>query len=406
MPIHKLTDRQIKVLEPGKYDDGNGLRLYVSSPTAKRWVFRYTWMGSRPEIGLGSYPAVSLAKARQLAQDHRACIAEGRDPRLVRTQLKSRTATVPTFADYAATYIETYRPTWGTKNESQWRNTIEQYVTPAIGQIPVSDVSVDQVLTILKPLWNRIPETAKRLQGRIERILDAAISEGYRSTSNPARWRGHLSHLLPLRDTKKTIRHHPALPYVKLPAFMAELRLNSSSTHMTLAMLILTATRTSDVLNATWGEMNWAESLWIIPKERTKAKTREHRVPISKPLESILETASKLRCSEFIFPGHRHGKPLSNMSLLKVMRGMGYGCVEGCVRGNAVPHGFRSTFRDWAGETTSYPSDVIEMALAHAVKNKVEAAYRRGDLLDKRRDLMEAWARFACKSMVDSSVGR
>ncbi|MDC0883371.1 integrase arm-type DNA-binding domain-containing protein [Litorivicinus sp.] len=395
MAIHKLTDTKIRSLTSGKHDDGNGLRLYVSSPTAKRWVFRYTRHGKRPEIGLGSYPEVSLAHARDLAHKYRQKLSQGLDPKAVRIQLETNKISIPSFQDYAEQYIETYRSTWVQKSESQWRNTIDQYVNPKIGQVPVDEVSVEQILSVLKPIWTRIPETAKRLQGRIERILDAAISEQHRTTSNPARWKGHLAHLLPLRDTKRLIRHHPALPYLELPEFMRELKIGQAPSYLALQMLILTATRTSDVLNARWGEVDMTKRLWTVPKERTKTKLRDHRVPISTNLAIVLEIAAEFRCSEFLFPGHRHGRPLSNMTLLKIMRSMGYGCTEDCSRGDAVPHGFRSTFRDWAGETTSYPSDVIEMALAHEIKNKVEAAYRRGDLLDKRRDLMEDWANFA-----------
>ena len=398
MAIHKLTDTKIRSLAQGKYDDGNGLRLYVSSPTAKRWVFRYTRDGKRPEIGLGSYPTVSLAHARQLAQMYRQELSQGRDPKTVKAQLKTGRTKIPTLQEYAAQYIKTYSSTWGYKSESQWRNTIDQYVNPKIGRIPVDEVSVEHILSVLKPIWTRIPETAKRLQARIERILDAAISEQHRTTANPACWKGHLAHLLPLRDSKRLIKHHPALPYLELPDFIRELKLGAAPSHAALQMLILTATRTSDVLNAKWQEIDITRRLWTIPKDRTKTKLRDHRVPISNNLAIILERATELRVSEFIFPGHRHGKPLSNMALLKLMRSMGYGCTECCLRGDAVPHGFRSTFRDWAGETTSYPSDVIEMALAHEIKNKVEAAYRRGDLLDKRRGLMEEWANFAYSS--------
>jgi integrase len=396
MARHKLTDRQIKSLGSGKYDDGDGLRLYVTSSSAKRWVFRYTWGDKRPEIGLGSYPVVSLAQARELAETYRQYLTQGKDPKIIKSQLKSKNNAIPTFQKYAEQFMTTYSPTWGKVSESQWRNTIEQYATPVIGQTPVSEVSVEQVLTVLKPIWYRIPETAKRLQGRLERIFEAAISEEYRKTPNPARWKGHIAHLLPLRDSKRAVRHHPALPYSDLPAFVDELIGKTSPASLALQTLILTASRTSDVLQAQWTEIDITHRLWTIPKGRTKTKLRDHRIPISNALANVLERASEFRGSEFVFPGHRHGRPLSNMSLLKIMRSMGYGCTEGCSRGDAVPHGFRSTFRDWAGETTSYPGDVIEMALAHEIKNKVEAAYRRGDLLDKRRDLMEDWAKFAC----------
>ena len=260
------------------------------------------------------------------------------------------------------------------------------------------------MLTILRPIWSSKTETAKRVQGRIENILDYAAAHGYRDTTNPARWRGHLDKLLPKRTRVKPIRHHPAMPYSEVPAFYENLQATPGLAFCALRFLILSACRTNEVLGARWREVDLDAAVWTVPPERMKTSgetTREHRVPLSTPALDLLERLPRVSSSPFLFPGVREGRPLSNMALLQAMRRMGYG--KDGAQGHYVPHGFRSSFRDWAGEVSNFPSDVCEMALAHAIRNKVEAAYRRGDLFEKRRKLMDAWAGFVTATL-DSGV--
>ena len=270
-------------------------------------------------------------------------------------------------------------------------NTLRTYARPVIGSKPVDLITTDDILKILGPIWTTKTETAKRLRARIENVLDYASVLNYRDRDkiNPARWRGYLQQALLAPSKVKTVEHHPAMPWSEVPAFIKELETSKGNAALALQFLILTATRTSEVLKAQWHEVDLDQEAWTVPASRMKAK-KEHRIPLSQYCLEILKQAQTLKESEYIFPGARHGKPLSGMALLQLMRRFGYG-VNGD-RGPCVPHGFRSSFRDWAGETTAFPRDVVEMALAHTIENKVEAAYRRGDLFEKRKDLMQAWA--------------
>ena len=389
----RLTARKIETASPGKHEDGDGLRLFVASTKAKRWVFRFSINGKRREMGLGSYPVISLAKARDLALDYRRKIAQGIDPLAERQAEKNET---PTFTSCAALYIRAHRRSWKNhKHKMQWVTTLKTYAKPVMGHKLVDEINTEDILRILQPIWSDKTETAKRVQGRIENILDFAAARKWRDPVNPARWRGHLDKLLPKPARVKTIRHQPAMPYDELPAFMASLRDNKALSSKALQMLILTATRTGEVIGARWDEVDLEAAIWTIPANRMKAK-REHRIPLAAPVIDILESLPRTVGNPHLFTGVRYGKPLSNMAMLQLMRGMGYG--NKCERGTYVPHGFRSSFRDWAGETTPFPRDVVEMALAHTIENKVEAAYRRGDLFEKRRALMAAWGNWCEKS--------
>jgi len=396
MAIHLLSPRKVQTASPGKYEDGGGLRLVVSKAGAKKWVVRFTINSKRREMGLGSYPDVSLGEARDKASDARKLADKGIDPIEAK---KVEEAKIPTFTSCAARYIRAHRSAWkNAKHARQWVSTLKTYARPKIGNKKVDEIATEDILKILSPIWTTKTETAKRVQGRIENILDYAAAHKYCDPMNPARWRGHLDKLLPKPSRVKKAIHHPAMPYADVTAFMTKLAQNKSISAHALRFLILTATRTSEVLKAEWSEIDLNEAAWTIPESRMKAK-REHRVPLSEEALAILQAVPRIEDNPHIFPGMRQGRPLSNMALLQLMRGMGFG-VDGN-RGDYVPHGFRSSFRDWSGEVSSFPRDVAEMALAHAIENKVEAAYRRGDLFDKRRKMMQAWANYITQQPAD-----
>ncbi|WP_288901628.1 site-specific integrase [uncultured Sneathiella sp.] len=389
MAIHRLTPRKVATASSGKYEDGGGLRLVVSNAGSRKWVLRFTLNGKRREMGLGSYPDIGLADARTKASEYRQQASMNIDPIEAR---RVELETIPTFTTCAARFIRSHRRGWrNTKHARQWVSTLKTYARPMIGSKHVDTIETKDILEILKPIWTTKTETAKRVQARIENILDFAAAHKYRDRANPARWRGHLDMLLPKPSKVRTVKHHPAMPYMEVPAFMEELSKNSSVSALALRFLILTATRTNEVLKAQWSEIDLVGAVWTIPSDRMKAR-REHRVPLTDIVISDLASLPRLDGNPFLFPGARYGKPLSNMALLQLMRGMGYG-VNG-LRGDAVPHGFRSSFRDWSGEVSSFPRDVAEMALAHVIENKVEAAYRRGDLFEKRRKMMQAWTNY------------
>jgi integrase len=389
MAIHKLNPRKVVNAGTGKFEDGGGLRLVVSGAGAKKWIFRFSIKGKRREMGLGSFPDVGLADARGKASECRQQVANGIDPIEVR---RVEPEAVPTFTTCSARFIRAHRRGWkNAKHARQWVSTLKTYARPVIGWKLVDAIETKDILEILTPVWTSKTETAKRVQGRIENVLDFAAAHKYRDAANPARWRGHLDMLLPKPSRVKTVKHHPAMPYTDVPAFMIKLLENGSVSALALRFLILTATRTSEVIEAQWSEIDLNAAVWTIPGSRMKGR-REHRVPLPEAALALLETLPRIEGNPHLFPGSRYGRPLSNMALLQLMRGMGYG-VKGA-RGDYVPHGFRSSFRDWSGEVSSFPRDVAEMALAHSIKNKVEAAYRRGDLFEKRAKMMAAWARF------------
>ncbi len=399
MAIHKLTPRKVATARPGKYVDGGGLRLVVSNSGAKKWVFRFTFEGKCREMGLGSFPDVGLAAAREKATEHRKEVKAGIDPIEARRSQPQKT---PTFTTCAARYLRAHRRGWrNAKHARQWASTLKTYARPVIGSMRVDAIATEDILGILSPVWTSKTETAKRVQGRVENILDYAAAHKYRDPLNPARWRGHLDKLLPKPSRVKKVTHHPAMPHMEVPAFMAELWGNDSISALALRFLILTATRTNEVLRAQWPEIDLESAIWIVPAQRMKAR-RDHRVPLSDATMAVLDALPRVAGNPYLFPGVRRGRPLSNMALLQLMRGMGYGVAGD--RGSYVPHGFRSSFRDWSGEVSSFPRDVAEMALAHVIENKVEAAYRRGDLFTKRRKMMQEWADYLGKLKAGAEV--
>jgi integrase len=366
----------------GFYGDGGGLYLQVSPTGAKSWVFRYKRDGRTRWMGLGSASTFSLAEARERALEQRKLHEDHRDPiderDAERRQRKIEQAKQVTFGQCAEQYLATHEIAWGNEtHRAQWRMTLTKYCA-SIADMPVKDVDTDAVLRALTPLWTKRTETAKRLRGRIERVLSWAKGRGLRQGENPARWAGHLDEMLASPAKIAKAQHHPALPYTEIAAFMAELRERDSLSARALEFLILTAARTGEVIGATWDEIDPDEKTWTIPATRMKSG-KEHRVPLSDRAMEILKGLPHKGSRVF---------PLSNMAMLEMMRGM---------RPGYVPHGFRSTFRDWAAERTNYANHVVEQALAHVIGNKVEAAYRRGDLFEKRRRLMGDWAKYCAR---------
>ncbi|CDG55188.1 MULTISPECIES: tyrosine-type recombinase/integrase [Halomonadaceae] len=386
----KGVQKLVKESNHGMTNDGDGLYLKIGKGGGASWIYRFRWNGRLRDMGLGSYADKTLSNARESAAENRKLVKQGIDPLAVREQKNEKKSVTVTVTHCAARYIQSHRRSWrNAKHARQWVSTLKTYVRPVIGNLPVEEVTTQDILKILTPIWTVKNETAKRVQGRIENILDFAAAHEYRDQVNPARWRGHLDKLLAKPSRVQKVNHHPAMPYDQVATFIGSVQLYKSMSSKALLFLILTATRTSEVLNAEWKEIDIGKATWQIPAERMKAN-REHRVPLSKQAIDLLLSLSRVKGNSFIFPGMKAGRPLSNMSLLQFMRGLGYG--PSGEKGNYVPHGFRSSFRDWTGEVTSYPRDVAEMALAHAIENKVEAAYRRGDLFEKRRAMMQHWA--------------
>jgi integrase len=387
--INRLNARAVATITKyGRHADGGGLYLSLSPNGGRRWVFLYRWHGKPTEIGFGSARDVTLARARELAGQARAKLAEGITPK------DARRPSSATFGECADRLIEAMRPSWrNRKHVAQWEMTLREYAAPIRG-LPVDKITTDDVLSVLKPLWNEKPETGSRLRGRIERVLDAAKAQGLRSGENPARWRGHLNQLLPKRQ-RLTRGHYAAMSYTDVPAFMADLRAREATAALALEFAILTVARSGEVLGARWVEFDLDGAVWTVPASRMKGG-REHRVPLSRRALKIIKTMHEHRDGEFVFPGQKAGRPLSVMALGTVLHRMK---VE-----DVTVHGFRSTFRDWAAECTNFPNEVCEAALAHVIENKAEAAYRRGDLFDKRRKLMEAWATYCATPKVGKVV--
>ena len=381
--------------------DGAGLYLHVSTSGAKSWVFRWSRDRKSHDMGLGTAgdDDVTLAEARELATDARRRVREGGDPiadrKAARDQKRLEAAKAITFRQCAEAYIKAHQAGWkNPKHAAQWPATLTTYAHPVFGELPVQAVDVGLVMKALEPIWTTKLETASRVRGRIESILDWAKSRGYREGENPARWRGHLENLLPKKSKVHRVEHHAALPYTEISSFIGELRQQEGVAVRALEFTILTGTRTGEVIGATWPEIDLEKGIWVVPSTRMKAG-REHRVPLSDRSASILRALREIRQSDFVFPGQRVGRPLGNMAMLQLLRRMG--------REDLTVHGFRSAFADWAAERTNFPDEVRQMALAHVVSDKVEAAYRRGDLFQKRRQLAEAWARY-CTAPVTGEV--
>lgn len=396
--INRLTQREVESKNlPGMHNDGGGLYLQVTKGTdgsiRKSWLFRYSTNGRERQMGLGPLKDIKLAAARARAAEARELRRSGKDPIIERETLharnRSRAVAVMTFSDCATAYIAAHRPAWrNVKHANQWKRTVETYCAPVFGKAPVQTIDVGMVMQVIEPIWSTKSETANRLRGRIERILDWAKVRGYREGENPARWRGHLEFQLPARGKVQKVTHHPALPYAEIPEFMVQLRIRDAVAARALEFAILTAARTGEVIGAKWAEIDLKNRIWTIPGDRMKSG-REHRVPLNDGAVKVLAQMSMVRENEFLFPGDRR-RALSDMALLMLLRRMGHS--------NVTTHGFRSTFRDWVEEKTDTSRAVAETALAHSISDAVEAAYRRGDLFEKRRILMAYWNDFCSEN--------
>ncbi|MEG2312372.1 integrase arm-type DNA-binding domain-containing protein [Brevundimonas sp.] len=396
--INKLSAREVATLKAvGRYSDGGGLYLVIAKDGGRKWVFRFTLRGRSTDMGLGAVLNVPLAKARQRAAEARALLADGKNPI---SERRAQNA-VPSFGEMADRVVADMAPQWrNEKHAAQWQATLERDAAK-LRPVLVSEVQTADVLRVLKPIWLEKPETASRVRGRIERVLDAAKAKGYRTGENPARWRGHLDHLLPKRQ-KLTRGHHAAMTFEKVPDFIADLRTRDAVAAMALEFTILTAARSGEVRGATWGEIDLEAKVWTVPAVRMKAG-RDHRVPLTDRAVQILKQAAPLSTGEagaVVFPGVQSGKALSDAAFSALLKRMGYAA------GEITPHGFRSSFRDWAGEVSSFPRELAEAALAHVVGDETERAYRRGDALEKRRAMMEAWGRYCEPEKAESVVVR
>ncbi|HVO04724.1 MAG TPA: integrase arm-type DNA-binding domain-containing protein [Candidatus Cybelea sp.] len=385
-----LSARKVETLKtPGLFADGDGLYLQVGAAGARSWIFRYQLGGRRRDMGLGSVSDLPLADARERVREARRQVAAGVDPIDARKAAVAEkalaAAKATTFKEAAEAYIEAHRDAWkNAKHRDQWDATLARYAFPKIGALPAGSIDTGLVLKVLEPIWKSKTETANRLRGRLESILDFARVRGWRSGENPARWKGHLDHILAAPSEIAAHVHHAAMPYDELPAFWPRLQLYGGMAARALEFLILTAARTGEVLGATWAEIDLDKAVWTVPAERMKAGA-EHRVPLSAPAVALLRKMQAVRTGDAVFPGGSTGGHLSNMAMLQVARRM---------KAKAVPHGFRSTFRDWAADRTNFPEAVAEAALAHMIDDKTIAAYKRTDFFDRRRKLMDAWAAF------------
>jgi integrase len=392
--LNRLTARQVATLsKDGKHADGGGLYLHIRQrDNSRRWIFLYRHRdtGKLKEMGFGpavgpSKAGLSLADARRKAAEARTLLFDGIDP----LQAKSAAKLKMSFGEFADELVEAIAPGFKNKKHiAQWRMTLKKYAGP-LRSLPLPSITTEHVLQVLQPIWSNKPETASRVRGRIERVLDAAKAKGLRTGENPARWRGHLSELLPKHSTLKT--HRAALPYKEMPLFMSQLHQRTGLSARALEFTVLTAARTIETIGARWDEFDFDDQVWTIPATRMKAK-KEHRVPLT---DQSIEILNRLRplavaCTDFIFPGSGKGMHLSEMAMLECLREL---------RPGLTVHGFRSTFRDWAGDTTHHPREVIEAALAHRIKDPAEAAYRRSDALGRRRGLMIEWERYCSQSL-------
>jgi integrase len=382
-----LNARKVETAKPGKYGDGSNLYLVVSKTGTRKWVLRFTSRGKPKEMGLGSAASVSLADARDKAATARRKISQGINP----IEERKRESGIPTFGEVADDVCQALSEGFrNAKHKAQWKATLVSYAA-SLRAKPVDTIGTDDVLAVLKPIWTVKSETASRVRGRIEKVLDAAKAKGFRNGENPARWRGHLDHLLP-RRSKLARGHHAAMPYEDVAGFIDKLRKREATAALALELCILTAARSGEILGLQWSEIDFDKEVWTVPAHRMKAG-REHRVPLSPRAVAIVRQLEELKASKFVFPGQARNKPLSNMAMEMMLRRMN---IQ-----DATVHGFRSSFRDWAGNVSNFPREVVETALAHVVGDKAEQAYRRSDALEKRRKLMEAW----CAYCSDTRLG-
>lgn len=406
--LHKLTALAVsKMTKPGLHNDGGGLYLQIkingSGHVRRSWIFRYKFQKKADMMGLGPLHTISLSAAREQAALCRKLLFDGINPRVHRDQKRAEDqleqANQKTFKECATQYIEDNKAGWkNAKHTKQWSATLETYAYGIIGDMVVAQITTHMIVDILLPIWIEKASTANRLRGRIETVLDWAKVMGYRSGDNPAIWKGHLDKILPARSKVKKVVHHPAMPYKEIPEFFTQTKIRDGVSIRALEFAILNASRASEILAATWQEINFEEKLWIIPAHRMKS-AREHRIPLTEEAIKLLQSLPGYKIQEdirkdmYIFPSKQKGKSLSNMSMTTVLRRMN--------KGEYTQHGFRSSFRDWAAEVVHYPREVIEHALAHKLADEVEAAYQRGDLLEKRRQLMADWANY-CYQRINS----
>jgi integrase len=382
--VGKLTALQVaRAVKPGMLGDGGSLYLQIGDRGTKSWILRYKRSGKSHYFGLGPLSLVGLGEARQKAIEARRLLLDGKDPIEARRASRANVAKAMTFREVAEAHIAAQRPGWSAKHAEQWESTLATYVYPVLGHMLPDAVSTADVLRTVQPIWTSRPVAAGRVRNRIELVLDAAKARGLRSGANVAAWRGHLSALLPKKSKIHKVEHFAAMPYRKIAEFMSELRQHQQDAALALEFIVLTATRSGEALGATWDEIDLEEKLWTIPAARMKSG-REHRVPLSAPAVKILEKMAAVRSNDFVFPGRLYRKPLSRAVLTLVLKRMS--------RTDVTIHGFRSSFRDWAGNETNVAREIAEAALAHAVGDASEQAYRRSDALEKRRKLMESWA--------------
>jgi integrase len=409
LKVERLTEK------PGMHADGSGLYLQVTDNGAS-WILRYMLGGRAREMGLGPLALFGLQEARAKALDARRLRHGGIDPiearKAARLRLRLDAAKAMTFKQCAEAFIKAHRAGWHNgKHAAQWEATLATYAEPIIGALPVPAIDTALVLKVIEPIWTTKPETASRVCGRIESILDWAKVRGYRTGENPARWRGHLDKLLPSRSKVRRVKPHPALPFAETGTFMSDLASREGIAARALSFTILCAVRTGDIIGSDreekppmkWSHVDFSQRVWTIPSTKTD---KAHRVPLSYTAVSLLKEMKALELGDIVFPGMETGQPLSNMAMTNVIRRMNEDRTERGIPRYVDPkqggrditvHGFRSTFRDWAAERTNFPNEMVEMALAHTVSDKVEAAYRRGDMFEKRRRLMDAWAEFCSK---------
>jgi integrase len=391
--LHRLTQADLRRTAPGLYADGGNLYLQITvngKNVNRSWIFRFAINGKRRDMGLGAVHTIGLKDARAKAAELRKVVYEGRDPIAERdaqtAALAAATAKRATF-DYCATsYSRAHSPKWSAKHAYQWSSAMTRFASPVLGKLPIDVIDVGLVVKVLEPIWHERPETASRLRGGMESVLAWATVRGFRQGDNPARWTNHLEELLPSRREILPVEHFAALAYRDVPGLMAKVRKRNGITERALEFLTLTASRSGEVLGARWDEIDLAERVWTIPAERMKGR-REHRVPLGDRALAILGELSLCRRNQFLFPSERRGN-LGESPMRELLKRLGY---------KTTVHGMRSAFRDWCGEHTNFPREICEAALAHAVGNKVEQAYRRGDALEKRRALMNAWANFCNK---------
>jgi integrase len=399
--INRISATKLAALKaPGYYADGGNLYFRIAPGGSRGWIFRYALHGRTRDMGMGPYPEVSLATARKRAFEYRQLVTDGADPiadrDAKRAAARVEDAKMITFDDCVAKYIAAHVDGWrNAKHRQQWSNTLATYASPVFGKLPVRAIETGLVVRAIEPLWSAKPETASRLRGRIERVLDWAKVRGYRVGENPARWRGHLDHLLPAKSKVRKVEHHAALPYAEIGKFMDDLCQQQGIAASALKFLILTGTRTGETLGATWNEIDLDARAWVIPGSRMKGG-KEHRVPLSDDAVGVLIHMQAIGHSDYVFPSIRDGRPLSQIALAMLLRRMKLGDI--------TVHGFRSTLKDWASERTNYENHVVEMALAHAIPSAVEAAYRRGDLFEKRARLMSDWAAFCAEPSIAPST--